>query len=192
MRYRLSLRYVKEVEARLTRSAVTGTYKYLSHAISLGRVCNKSKRHPWLFSHVSGRWDLRHGTRPALIARSRCFNNPDNNYSLHEKDEVYPAERYLFLSCHNFELTFTPLSPIDSTSCYLVNMPYSHHSHSGQFCGHAKDTLEDVIQNAIAKGFLTFALTEHIPRPFQDFYPGEVRSPQRYEQRRKQLIIWLS
>ncbi|KAF5845478.1 hypothetical protein GGP41_003086 [Bipolaris sorokiniana] len=55
-------------------------------------------------------------------------------------------------------------------------MPYSHHSHSGQFCGHAKDTLEQVIQAAIAKGFHTFALTEHIPRPIEDFYPGEAES----------------
>jgi len=54
-------------------------------------------------------------------------------------------------------------------------MPYSHHSHSGQFCGHAKDTLEEVVQAAIAKGFHSFALTEHIPRPLQDFYPEEVR-----------------
>ncbi|KAF2035149.1 histidinol-phosphatase [Setomelanomma holmii] len=52
-------------------------------------------------------------------------------------------------------------------------MPYSHHSHSGQFCGHAKNTLEEVVQAAIAKGFHTFALTEHIPRPLEDFYPGE-------------------
>lgn len=56
-------------------------------------------------------------------------------------------------------------------------MPYSHHSHSGQFCGHAKDTLEEVVQAAIAKGFHTFALTEHIPRLFEDFYPEEVRLP---------------
>lgn len=52
-------------------------------------------------------------------------------------------------------------------------MPYSHHSHSGQFCGHAKNTLEEVIQAAIAKGFHIFALTEHIPRPLEDFYPEE-------------------
>ncbi|KAF2125159.1 histidinol phosphate phosphatase H [Dothidotthia symphoricarpi CBS 119687] len=55
-------------------------------------------------------------------------------------------------------------------------MPYSHHSHSGQFCGHAKNTLEEVIQEAIAKGFHTFALTEHIPRPVIDFYPEEINS----------------
>ncbi|CBX90670.1 similar to histidinol-phosphatase [Plenodomus lingam JN3] len=52
-------------------------------------------------------------------------------------------------------------------------MPYSHHSHSGQFCAHAKNTLEEVVQAAITKGFHTFALTEHIPRLREDFYPEE-------------------
>lgn len=52
-------------------------------------------------------------------------------------------------------------------------MPYSHHSHSGQFCGHATNTLEEVIQTAIAKRFQTFCLTEHMPRPLEDFYPNE-------------------
>lgn len=53
-------------------------------------------------------------------------------------------------------------------------MPFSHHSHSGQFCGHAKNTLEEVIQTAIAKGMKTFCLTEHMPREVEDFYPEEV------------------
>lgn len=66
-------------------------------------------------------------------------------------------------------------------------MPYSHHSHSGQFCGHAKDTLEEVIQAAIAKGFHTFALTEHIPRPLVDFYPEEVCMPNKTE-----LVEWIA
>ncbi|KAJ4316083.1 hypothetical protein N0V94_005642 [Neodidymelliopsis sp. IMI 364377] len=55
-------------------------------------------------------------------------------------------------------------------------MPQSHHSHSGQFCGHAKNNLEDVIKAAIAKGFHSFALTEHIPRELVDFYPEEADS----------------
>lgn len=59
-------------------------------------------------------------------------------------------------------------------------MPFSHHSHSGQFCpGHAKDSLEDVIQTAISKKMQVFCLTEHMPRHKEDFYPEEVRkSPQ--------------
>ncbi|KAF2092244.1 histidinol-phosphatase [Saccharata proteae CBS 121410] len=52
-------------------------------------------------------------------------------------------------------------------------MPFSHHSHSGQFCSHAKGTLEEMIEAAIAKGFHTFALTEHMPRDDEDMYPEE-------------------
>ncbi|KIY00653.1 uncharacterized protein Z520_03317 [Fonsecaea multimorphosa CBS 102226] len=53
-------------------------------------------------------------------------------------------------------------------------MPFSHHSHSGQFCAdHARDSLDDVIQTAMAKGMAVFALTEHMPRHEQDRYPGE-------------------
>ncbi|KAK5939716.1 hypothetical protein PMZ80_008097 [Knufia obscura] len=53
-------------------------------------------------------------------------------------------------------------------------MPFSHHSHSGQFCpGHAQDSLEDVIRTAISKSFTLFALTEHMPRHDRDRYPEE-------------------
>lgn len=52
-------------------------------------------------------------------------------------------------------------------------MPWSHHSHSGQFCGHATNTLEEVVQDAIYKGMSTFCMTEHIPRDRVDFYPEE-------------------
>ncbi|KAL5328477.1 hypothetical protein ACEPPN_001976 [Leptodophora sp. 'Broadleaf-Isolate-01'] len=54
-------------------------------------------------------------------------------------------------------------------------MAFSMHSHSGQFCpGHAKDTLEEVIQTAISRGMQTFALTEHMPRTSDDDrYPEE-------------------
>ena len=52
-------------------------------------------------------------------------------------------------------------------------MPFTHHSHSGQFCGHATSTLEAVVQRAIATGMTTLCLTEHIPRDRIDFYPDE-------------------
>ncbi|KAI9055136.1 hypothetical protein LZ554_000100 [Drepanopeziza brunnea f. sp. 'monogermtubi'] len=57
-------------------------------------------------------------------------------------------------------------------------MAFSMHSHSGQFCpGHAKDTLEEVIQTAIARGMQTFALTEHMPRNSNDdLYPDEIEA----------------
>ncbi|KAL9586413.1 MAG: hypothetical protein Q9212_000927 [Teloschistes hypoglaucus] len=53
-------------------------------------------------------------------------------------------------------------------------MPYSHHSHSGQFCAHARDTLEEVIEAAIVRGMKVLALTEHMPREQQDLYPEEI------------------
>jgi histidinol-phosphatase (PHP family) len=52
-------------------------------------------------------------------------------------------------------------------------MPFSHHSHSGEFCGHATNTLEEVVQAAVAKGMTSFCMTEHIQRERVDFYPGE-------------------
>ena len=54
-------------------------------------------------------------------------------------------------------------------------MPFSHHSHSGQFCpGHARNTLEEMVQTAISRNMQVFALTEHMPRDSADFYPEEV------------------
>lgn len=66
-------------------------------------------------------------------------------------------------------------------------MPFSHHSHSGQFCSHAKGTLEEMVQAAIAKGFHTFALTEHIPRADEDQYPYEVRMFDSYACRKMKI-----
>ena len=54
-------------------------------------------------------------------------------------------------------------------------MPFSHHSHSGQFCGHATNTLEEVVQDAINKCMTTFRVTQHIPRDRIDFYPEEAK-----------------
>ena len=56
-------------------------------------------------------------------------------------------------------------------------MPYSHHSHSGQFCKHAVGTLEDVVLEAIKQGFVVYGLTEHVPRyRLADRYREEVRA----------------
>lgn len=56
-------------------------------------------------------------------------------------------------------------------------MPFSHHSHSGQFCTHATNTLEEMVQQAITSNMSTFALTEHIPRDDIDLYPSESNHP---------------
>ncbi|KAL8759294.1 MAG: hypothetical protein Q9184_003657 [Pyrenodesmia sp. 2 TL-2023] len=53
-------------------------------------------------------------------------------------------------------------------------MPYSHHSHSGQFCAHARDTLAAVVEAASVKKMQVFALTEHMPREQQDLYSEEI------------------
>jgi len=54
-------------------------------------------------------------------------------------------------------------------------MPFSHHSHSGQFCGHATDLLEDVIKEAIRQGMEVFCMTEHMPRDHEeDLYVEEL------------------
>ncbi|GAA5984228.1 hypothetical protein JCM10908_006101 [Rhodotorula pacifica] len=53
-------------------------------------------------------------------------------------------------------------------------MTISHHSHSGQFCCHAKGTLAEVVEEAIDQGFTTFGLSEHVPRYSEEhFYPEE-------------------
>ncbi|KAF8128963.1 Polymerase/histidinol phosphatase-like protein [Boletus edulis] len=59
-------------------------------------------------------------------------------------------------------------------------MPFSHHSHSGQFCRHASGTLEEVVLEAIRLGFEVYGLTEHVPRyrP-EDLYPEERPSSSR-------------
>ncbi|KAJ9480111.1 Histidinol-phosphatase [Pseudozyma hubeiensis] len=56
-------------------------------------------------------------------------------------------------------------------------MPHSHHSHSGQFCSHAKDSLASVLQQAHHLGFTHFHLSEHVPRANStELYPEEVQA----------------
>ena len=52
-------------------------------------------------------------------------------------------------------------------------MPFSHHSHSGQFCNHGEDQLEAVIRQAVSKKFDVYCLTEHMPREQRDHYREE-------------------
>jgi histidinol-phosphatase (PHP family) len=49
-----------------------------------------------------------------------------------------------------------------------------HGGHSGQFCSHAADSLEDVVQAYISKGFSWLGITEHTPPVTEKFlYPEE-------------------
>ena len=46
---------------------------------------------------------------------------------------------------------------------------------AGQFCRHAKGSLEDVVKEAIRQGFSVYGLSEHIPRHRrEELYPEEV------------------
>lgn len=56
-------------------------------------------------------------------------------------------------------------------------MPHSHHSHSGQFCSHAKDSLAQVLERAQTLGFTHFHLSEHVPRQNEsELYPEEIEA----------------
>jgi len=49
-----------------------------------------------------------------------------------------------------------------------------HGGHSGEFCSHAKDTLEEIIKAYIKKGFSWVGITEHMPFPYDELlYPEE-------------------
>ena len=57
-------------------------------------------------------------------------------------------------------------------------MPYSHHSHSGQFCKHAANTLQEMVDEAVRQNMSVFAMTEHMPRDHtEDLYAEEVMAP---------------
>jgi histidinol-phosphatase (PHP family) len=49
-----------------------------------------------------------------------------------------------------------------------------HGGHSGEFCNHAVDSLEEIVKTYVAKGFSWMGITEHMP-PIEDryVYPDE-------------------
>jgi histidinol-phosphatase (PHP family) len=56
-----------------------------------------------------------------------------------------------------------------------VSQPVSvHGGHSGQFCSHANNTLEEIVLAYIAQGYAWVGITEHMPPVSDDFvYPEE-------------------
>jgi len=49
-----------------------------------------------------------------------------------------------------------------------------HGGHSGQFCNHARDTLEEIVEAYIARGFAWVGITEHMPPAHDDYlFPDE-------------------
>lgn len=56
-----------------------------------------------------------------------------------------------------------------------ANLISLHGGHSGQYCNHAADTLEEIILQYIRLGFKQVGITEHIPPVSDDFrYPDEI------------------
>jgi len=52
-----------------------------------------------------------------------------------------------------------------------------HGAHSGEFCTHAENTLEELVQTYIRKGFSWVGITEHMPPAANRFrYPDEVEA----------------
>ncbi|MBF0227080.1 MAG: histidinol-phosphatase [Desulfobacterales bacterium] len=51
-----------------------------------------------------------------------------------------------------------------------------HGGHSGEFCSHAKNSLEEIIKTYIDKGFTWVGITEHIPPLSEKFlWPDEIK-----------------
>ena len=60
------------------------------------------------------------------------------------------------------------------TSLHKPHLVSVHGGHSGEFCCHAKDTLEEIIKAYIKKGFSWVGITEHMPFSSEEFlYPEE-------------------
>lgn len=56
---------------------------------------------------------------------------------------------------------------------WLVSL---HGGHSGAYCDHADDALEDLVQAAIARGMTSYGLTEHAPRVEPDLVYAEEKA----------------
>ena len=54
-----------------------------------------------------------------------------------------------------------------------IDLVSVHGGHSGEFCGHATDTLADVVQAYVDAGFAWACLTEHMPPPTRAAIPED-------------------
>ena len=50
-----------------------------------------------------------------------------------------------------------------------------HGGHSGEFCDHAEGTLREILEAAVAAGYHTFGVSEHVPRSAERFLYAEER-----------------
>ena len=67
-----------------------------------------------------------------------------------------------------------------------------HGGHSGDYCDHAGGKLEDVIRQAIARGFTHYGLSEHMPRTrMEDLYPEELQRRRTPEQLERKFAMYI-
>lgn len=75
----------------------------------------------------------------------------------------------------------------------LPDMVSIHGAHSGQFCNHALDRLEDIIKAYIAKGFKWIGITEHMPPTDNRFlYPDEINAGLDSEKMYKRFALYIN
>jgi histidinol-phosphatase (PHP family) len=60
----------------------------------------------------------------------------------------------------------------ESTERWRVSL---HGGHSGEFCDHAEGTLLQILEAAVAAGYHTFGVSEHVPRSAERFLYAEER-----------------
>ncbi|HZP79993.1 MAG TPA: histidinol-phosphatase [Chthonomonadaceae bacterium] len=60
----------------------------------------------------------------------------------------------------------------DTARPWMVSL---HGGHSGEFCDHADGTLEEILEAAVAAGYRTFGVSEHVPRSQARFLYSEER-----------------
>lgn len=56
-----------------------------------------------------------------------------------------------------------------------VSLVSVHGGHSGDFCGHARDTLEAIVQAYVDQGFAWVGITEHMPPVHERYFYDEER-----------------
>ena len=96
--------------------------------------------------------------------RKPCCAKPSNGFLKHS------ASRFLNKwFCDRID------APLKGEIRMNVPQPVSiHGGHSGQFCGHAKDTLEEIVLAYIDQQYPWVGITEHMPPVSDDFvYPEE-------------------
>jgi len=77
---------------------------------------------------------------------------------------------------NNPVLDFSPGLVLKSAEMVDSELISYHGGHSGQFCCHARDRLEDLIKAYIGKGFNAVGISEHMPPPGERFlYPDELK-----------------